>query len=263
MSRDALAAYPAPIHDLASTPSTNTLAREALERDAVDGELFIAAEQTAGRGRIGRSWFSPGAQGNLYLSLVVRREGLPLALVPQLTLAAGVAMSEALEATFGVATRLKWPNDLLAGPEHRKLGGILCEGVSSGATLRGVVVGVGVNLCGSPSEFPAPLDATATTVEHVLGRRLSAEGTDRYGLAAAFVAAFSRRIGEGAGQLAGALAGVREAWRARAHLPGRVVLDDGRSGTAHRLDEHGRLVIVLDGQPERELAIESGELTWL
>src|SRR6185295_3892606 len=124
-----------------STGSTNdiALARNAkASAERPEGLVVVADRQTAGRGRRGHTWFSPPGAG-LYVSVVLAPATArvdPMRATMLLTLAAGVAIAEGVEAAAGVAADLKWPNDLLVG--GRKLGGILAEG--SGDT---VVVGYG------------------------------------------------------------------------------------------------------------------------
>ncbi|HET9990336.1 MAG TPA: biotin--[acetyl-CoA-carboxylase] ligase [Kofleriaceae bacterium] len=126
--------------DLESCASTNDEAARYARAGASHGTLVIAERQEAGRGREGRSWASPS--GGLYLSAVMRPP-LPLADVPPITLAIGIAVCDAARA-FGAAAALKWPNDVLVGT--KKLAGILVETQSQGGRLDSVIVGVGVNL---------------------------------------------------------------------------------------------------------------------
>ena len=124
-----------------SLDSTNT---ELLRRDAPAGGacVLLAERQTAGRGRRGRAWASPLA-ANLYLS-VSRRYSGGLARLGGLSLAAGVAVAEALHALGFAATRIKWPNDIVAS--GRKLGGLLVEGSGEPAGFARAVVGLGLNV---------------------------------------------------------------------------------------------------------------------
>ncbi len=139
--------------------STNDLALELCSRDAADGTTVVASRQTAGRGRQGRTWFSP--VGGLYMSVVLHQTTSPV-----ITLLAGVAAAEGVHAATGVAVELEWPNDLVkpsvpgaTAPSRRpKLGGILCEA----ATNNAVVVGIGVNL--SRAEYPAEIADRASFV---------------------------------------------------------------------------------------------------
>ena len=99
--------------------------------------MIVAQSQTAGRGREGRAWQSPQGLG-LYLSAIVRPP-LPLAMVPPMTLAIGVAICDAVRG-FGAEAHLKWPNDLLV--RGRKLAGVLVEAQSQGPRLEAVIVEV-------------------------------------------------------------------------------------------------------------------------
>ena len=123
--------------------STNDLIRDLGERGAPTGTWISARRQTAGRGRLGRSWVSE--PGNLFLSYLVRpREKSVTSWIP---LVAGLAAFDAILSLRPLPNlRLKWPNDLWIGDQ--KLGGILCEGVSS---AQGVFVGVGIGINGSTS----------------------------------------------------------------------------------------------------------------
>ena len=125
-----------------ATASTNDVAGQLASRGAGDGTIVIADRQTAGRGRLGRTWFSPPGAG-LYVSLVVRAATWGAAAFPLMTLAAGVALAEAVRACTGVPVEIKWPNDLVIG--RRKLAGILTEASGTGG-LDGAVVGFGINL---------------------------------------------------------------------------------------------------------------------
>ena len=107
---------------------------------APPGSTVVAEEQTAGRGRDGRTWHSP--VGGVWLGLLVRP---PSAAPGAAAVRAGLALADAVDALLGrPATRLKWPNDVLLG--DRKLGGILCEARWQGDTLQWLAVGVGVNV---------------------------------------------------------------------------------------------------------------------
>src|SRR5215218_8406691 len=146
-----------------SLPSTNTEAARQAALGAPEGLCVVAREQTAGRGRRERSWVSPKDAG-LYVSVVLRPT-LEARLWPLITLAAALAVRDALEEACGLEADIKWPNDLLAG--GRKLCGILAE-TAEGARGRAVVLGVGVNL--GRGSFPPEISDTATSVEEQTGR---------------------------------------------------------------------------------------------
>lgn len=123
-------------------PSTNDLARELAESGAPSGTIVLCHQQTAGRGRAGRSWTSPAGAG-VYLSMVFRlREA---AVPPLVTVVAGVDLARELNRRFpGLGSAVKWPNDLMA--RERKLGGILAETTRDGGREGFLVVGVGINV---------------------------------------------------------------------------------------------------------------------
>jgi BirA family transcriptional regulator, biotin operon repressor / biotin---[acetyl-CoA-carboxylase] ligase len=151
-----------------SLPSTNTEAARQATLGAPEGLCVVAREQTAGRGRRERSWVSPKDAG-LYLSVILRPT-LEARLWPLITLAAALAVRDALGEACGLEADIKWPNDLLAG--GRKLCGILAE-TADGSRGRAVILGVGVNL--RRGSFPDELSDTATSVEEQTGRAPDAE----------------------------------------------------------------------------------------
>ena len=130
------------------TGSTNADLLARALGGAPEGLVLAAEEQSAGRGRMGRTWVSP-PYAALTFSLLVRPAAVPPARRGWLPLLAGVAVASAVTAVTGVQTRLKWPNDVLAGPA--KLAGILAEAAGDA-----VVVGVGLNVSTEPGELPPP-----------------------------------------------------------------------------------------------------------
>ena len=147
--------------------STNTRAKELALSGTGEGTLVIAESQTAGRGRLGRSWHSPPGS-NIYLSLVLKPKLQP-ARVPLLTLAAGLAASKAIEGVIGQTPAVKWPNDLLLS--HRKVAGILAEMDIKDSHVSFVVLGIGINVNLSESELPAELAAQAGSLFMATGRK--------------------------------------------------------------------------------------------
>lgn len=151
----------ADVHLFGKVGSTNDEAKRLAERDAPAGTIVIAREQTAGRGRSGKSWHSPPNAG-VYLSMVfrpVRLENPHLAPV-----LAGLGVTRELDAAFsGLAPGLKWPNDVYAS--GRKLAGILAEATWADSTPRHLIVGVGVNVKPLPASAPKRLRAQATSLE--------------------------------------------------------------------------------------------------
>jgi BirA family biotin operon repressor/biotin-[acetyl-CoA-carboxylase] ligase len=150
------------------TDSTNRVAQELAREGAPHGTTVIAEGQTAGRGRLGRSFFSPPYL-NLYTSVVLR-PALSLADAPTAILAAGVAVAETVAAEVGdpEAVELKWPNDVLVG--GLKASGILMELSAEAARVGHLVLGIGVNLNVAREAFPAEFAAFATSLRSHLGR---------------------------------------------------------------------------------------------
>jgi len=133
---------------LASTGSTNADLLARAVAGAPEGVVLAAEEQTAGRGRLGRSWVSP-PRAALTFSLLVRPATVSPARRGWLPLLSGVSVASAVRVVARVDARLKWPNDVLAGPA--KLGGILAEAVGDA-----IVVGIGLNVSTEPGELPPP-----------------------------------------------------------------------------------------------------------
>lgn len=254
--RDRLGPLGSPILYFSSAGSTNDVAAKLAAAGHQEGAVVIADAQTAGRGRRGRGWFSPPRAG-LYVSVVVNPAGAPFARRERagalLTLAAGVALAEAVQRATGLALDIKWPNDLVAG--GRKVAGILAEAVidqtQAGAS---VVLGYGINV--APSAFPAELRDRATSLEGELGRPV-----DRAALCAETLAGVAARYGD---LLEGRFDAILDRWRGLA--PGsrgaRVAWDTPagpQSGVTAGIDEWGALLVQLDSRIERLVA---GEVTW-
>jgi BirA family biotin operon repressor/biotin-[acetyl-CoA-carboxylase] ligase len=153
---------------LETTDSTNRVATEHARAGAPHGTTVVAEGQTAGRGRLGRSFFSP-PHLNLYTSIVLR-PALDTARAPTVILAAAVAVAEAVEAELDDpgTVEIKWPNDVLLG--GRKTSGILMEMGAEATRVRFLVLGIGVNLNVAPTAFPPGFRALATSVSAQRGR---------------------------------------------------------------------------------------------
>jgi len=148
--------------------STNRVARELAGEDKPHGFAVLAGSQTAGRGRLGKSWQSPSGRG-LYCTILLRPE-LAIEDYSKITLTAGLAVSLALEEICQLQAQLKWPNDIYIS--GRKCGGILVETSSLQGAGEGnfVLVGIGVNVNGEKGAFPTELQETATSVFIETGR---------------------------------------------------------------------------------------------
>ncbi len=265
--------FGAPHRHFRVVDSTNARARELAEAGAPHGTVVTAAEQTAGRGRQGRSWTAPPGKALLY-SAVVR----PLDERHLLPLAVPLAVCEAAEELApGVECQIKWPNDIWI--EDRKVAGVLIEARPPNQAQAGgkrsqdgwAVIGVGLNLSISPSEFPPDLRDTAISL---LGALAGSRESSRRSLAErprqgdpGREAAPNFPAEGGDGDSARRLPSPRQAttalsrrldywvtadrdetlaaWRARDGLRGRAVAWDGGSGVADGIDDRGHLAVAL------------------
>ncbi len=235
------------VHLFRSAGSTNAVARALAERGAPPGTTVIADEQTAGRGRHGRSWSSPPGAG-VWMSVLMEPAAAP-ALLPLLLAVRVAERLAALEPGLDIA--VKWPNDLLGG--GRKLGGILCDAQWSGDTMTGLVAGIGINVSQQPADFPPEVSATATSL-HGLGA-----GAPRHAeVAIAVRAAISEVARIGCSGWPAALKTAWPQWDALAGNLVRVAADDGRTicGTARGIDAAGALRVV--DEQGREHVVQRG-----
>ena len=229
--------------------STNAHLAAAGAGGAVAPRACLAESQTAGKGRIGRRWYSPYAR-NLYLSVLWRFPALDHRL-QGLSLAAGVAVAEALGRLGAERVGLKWPNDLVH--EGRKLGGLLVEMSGEPSGPWQVVLGVGINLR-MPAEAEHLIDQPFTDLEATL-----ADPPGRNRVAGCVLDALLGALGtfEARG-----FAPFRAGWEARDATRGRPVTlhaaDGVRRGIASGVDEEGALLLEIDGHRER---VVSGELS--
>lgn len=154
-----------PIEMWETIDSTNTHAMQIAKAGAIDGTAIISEEQTGGRGRLGRSFYSPKKTG-LYLSYIVRKRFDRLKMtgdIPALlTSMAGVVTAQAIFDITGIDTRLKWVNDIYIG--EKKAGGILTEGSYIDDKLEFAVIGIGVNVFEPADGFPDDLKNTAAAL---------------------------------------------------------------------------------------------------
>ena len=215
------------------TDSTNQRAKELADAGAPHGTLVTADEQTAGRGRQGRSWVAPPGTAVL-MSLVMRELDETTPLLPLVT---AVAVCEAAEAVAPVRAQIKWPNDVWI--ERRKLSGILVEGRPAAGWA---VVGVGVNV--TTEEFPPEIAEIATS--------LAAAGGST--TVSATLAALLHALDE---RLLDPPAAVLDAWRQRDALKGASVRWESGSGVAAGIDDSGSLLV--DTESGR-LALGAGEV---
>ncbi|TQS44992.1 biotin--[acetyl-CoA-carboxylase] ligase [Cryptosporangium phraense] len=216
------------------TGSTNADLAEAARGGAPAGTVLVADVQDAGRGRIGRSWTSPPGAGLLF-SVLFRPTDVPTERWGWLPLLAGVATARALP---GVDARLKWPNDLLIGPQRKKAAGILAEAAGDA-----VVLGIGLNVTLGRDDLPPDRpDTTSLAIE-------GAPVTDRDELLVAILGALKDeyefwRASNGDAAASGLLASYRERCdtlgrEVRVEVPGGEPVQ----GRADDIDAEGRLVV--------------------
>jgi BirA family biotin operon repressor/biotin-[acetyl-CoA-carboxylase] ligase len=238
---------------VAETGSTNAdlIARAEGGAD-IDGSVLLAEYQNAGRGRHGRQWSAP-PRTQIALSVGVAAASVPRSGWGWLPLATGVAVADALTAECGVAPGLKWPNDVLV--DGGKLAGILAE-VATPTPTPVIVLGLGLNVTLTAEEAPDPA-ATSLLM-------LRSSATDRNALARKILGELAVRIEawRTAGGADAALVADYQRYsltlgsRVRAILPG----DREVVGTAHAVDETGRLCVDTGGQM---VAISAGDITHL
>lgn len=213
------------------TGSTNSEASTWVLTGAPDGAIVLADEQTAGRGRLGRTWLAE--PGSSLLFSVILRPALAPEMLGRVPLLGAVALAECLEG-LGLAARIKWPNDVQI--EGRKVSGILAEAVWQGDRLPGVVLGIGVNVRRTALSQAQAQALGAITIEEALGQvpdrgRLLRDLLDR-------LDAWLPRAGDAA---------LLVAWRSRAGMLGRpVTVQQGEhtlTGIAQDIDEQGALLV--------------------
>lgn len=235
------------IHWLDTTGSTNDVAARLADLGVEEGTIVVAEAQTAGRGRHGRTWFSPPGAG-LYVSIVLK----PASAAPLITLASGVAIAEGIRAATALPVELKWPNDIIF--ERRKLGGVLTESSAQPGARPQVVVGFGVNI--QATAYPSELAARATSIESETGRPV-----DRGLILAEILAAFAGRYAD---LRSGKFDAILSAWRRLAPtFTGSPVEWDGPGGVMRGrvldIDREGALLVRVGDTVER---IVAGEVRW-
>lgn len=157
------------IHYFREITSTNTHAKELARKGAAHGTVVIADSQTAGRGRMGKSFYSPAGSG-MYLSIILRNAFAPKDMLA-VTACAAAAVHSALE-QFGITAQIKWVNDLFLG--GRKICGILTEGGFSGEAMEFLILGIGLNIRKNP-DVPAELESILTDLESETGLQIPAD----------------------------------------------------------------------------------------
>ena len=231
--------------------STNNLAKEYAKSNAPEGLVIVADSQTGGRGRMGKSWYSPPKTG-VYLSILLKPP-LKTDQLSIITLVAGVSAIETINEFSHQSANLKWPNDILIN--GKKVCGLLCEMIPNKENPCFLVIGIGINANQVAGQFPEDLNKTATSL-----RIINGSPTNRLDVIQSLLKNIDR---EYHGFLTDGGNSVIKKWGFHSNLFGkRVSIQHGSTittGTAMRIDSLGRLVLLLDNQHEE--AFDSGEIS--
>lgn len=235
------------IHYFPCLDSTNTKAYELALKGAEEGEIVIAESQEKGKGRLGRTWFSPPYL-NLYLSVILRPK-IPPHQAPIITLMAAVATAKAIEKCSGLRPSIKWPNDLLL--RGRKVAGLLNEIQSEMDRVHFVILGIGVNLNLDQKNFPREIRSIATSIKREKGQAISRKE---------FLASLLHQLEEWYEIfLEKGNDPILNAWRKQSLIKGKPVkvtsFGETLSGVAVDVDSDGALLLRMeDGKQKRVLA---------
>ncbi|MCK4385811.1 MAG: biotin--[acetyl-CoA-carboxylase] ligase, partial [candidate division Zixibacteria bacterium] len=240
------------IYSYRKVGSTNLLGFRLAETGSEEGTLIVAEEQTKGKGRMGRSWYSPPRLG-LWMSLILRPPVPPFK-APGLSICAGLALAQTIKEMTGTEAKIKWPNDCLI--DGKKVGGILLELSAELDRINFVIVGIGVNVNHSAKDFPRNLSQTATSMKIKLGKDIS-----RLALLTSFLEEFERIYLDFKKK---GLSAQREMIKSFSSLLGKkVAVRFGKEkieGMAKNIDENGSLVIKTK---KGEKVVRAGEVTVL
>ena len=237
--RQHLTESPWHVYLFSETQSTNTMLKKMAQAGAPTGTVIVADRQTGGRGRLGRTFLSPGGVG-VYLSALIRPNCAPTELM-HLTCAVAVAMCDAVENAFGFRPGIKWTNDLVVG--NRKLGGILTElGLDPKTGMVDyAVLGIGINCGQIEADFDESIRSMATSARMILGHP-----ADRERLIAEMVLALEKMDRD----LMSSSADLMERYRADCITLGQDVSilrgDEVRHGRALDIDAEGGLIVRYD-----------------
>jgi BirA family biotin operon repressor/biotin-[acetyl-CoA-carboxylase] ligase len=225
-----------------SLDSTNRYLLDEARAGAPEGLVAVADYQTAGRGRRGRSWVA--SRGSSLLVSVLLRPSLPSDRTQLVSIAAGLAMADAIERVAGFAPALKWPNDLLVG--EKKLAGLLAEGDGDA-----VVVGVGLNV--EWNDLPFEVADAATACNLVAGRPVDRD---------AILDAFLDDLGGRAENWEAVLSEYRDRLSTIDRRVRIEIATEELTGTAFSVGERGELLVERDGTGER-VAVHAGDVIHL
>ena len=239
-----------------SIDSTNTKAKQLAELGEAEGTLVTAEEQTAGKGRRGRSWESEPGVG-IWMTLLLRPSLLPVK-VSGLTLLAALALVRAIKDVCRLDAQIKWPNDVILA--KKKICGILTEMSSEENYVHYVVVGIGINA--NMASFSREVEETATSIYLQTGKKIN-----RAELAAAWIQSFCEYYGQFikrqdlsfvTEEYNSVLANKDKEVRVYYGMAGQISLENTDVGIARGIDRDGALLVDMKGQRKR---IVSGEVS--
>ncbi|MBN2514741.1 MAG: biotin--[acetyl-CoA-carboxylase] ligase [Deltaproteobacteria bacterium] len=233
------------------TDSTNLRAKELADQGAPEGTVVISEKQTSGRGRRGRSWFSPAEKG-IYASLILR-PSLPPNEAPKIVLLTSVAAAEALSIRTKLPVTIKWPNDILV--KGKKIAGILIDIETEMDAVNYVIVGLGLNVNIPYHSLPESIRNDATSILIETGKQTPRKDIIREYLR--LCEKYYEQFNEGRFQE------ILERWEKYANIIGQRIRVDlaGKThmGNVSHIDPDGVLVIIdSDGRTHR---IFSGDMT--
>ncbi|MDQ0875163.1 BirA family biotin operon repressor/biotin-[acetyl-CoA-carboxylase] ligase [Paenibacillus sp. V4I3] len=238
------------IHVYGEVESTQTIAHALVASGAPEGTIVLAEAQTAGRGRMGRTWHSPAGKG-IWMSLVLTPR-IPVFFMPQLTLLSAVALCRSIQKVCQVDIGIKWPNDLLI--KGKKVSGILLESSGEDERLKYVIAGIGISVNLKTEDYPEELRNIATSLAIESGADIPRES-----LVQAFLLEFEDLY---ALYMEKGFAPIRLLWEAlsvtlkrpiRTHTPAGVI-----EGVADSLDDSGALTVIT--QAGEKIKIYSGDI---
>jgi len=233
-----------------SVKSTNNLAAELARNGAVEGTVVTAEEQTKGRGRLGRNWYSPPGTG-IYASIVLKPKFKPEK-APGLSVMTAVALADAVKKFCDGDVRIKWPNDILIN--GKKTAGILTELTADKDRIDYVIIGVGINVNHGAGNFPDELKNIATSLRRVNRRKI-----DRVEFLKTFLVNFENEYKSyGRHQLKKAHSRIRKYSSLIGH---EIKIQLGRrliEGKVVDIDSTGQLILETDG---KKIPIIAGEVT--
>jgi len=217
--------------------SSNIMAKEkALHREdgIIEGTLVIAERQSAGKGRLGREWFSPA--GGIWLSIILYPQ-LPPSYIPRITLMTAVAVVKAIKICTQIESQIKWPNDILIN--EKKVCGILTEMSAELDIINWVVVGIGINVNIDDRNFPEDIYQNTTSLKETLGKEVS-----RVKMIQIFLQEFEKYYESLKSRK---FSSILKEWKLYSHTLGRKIkVDMGErmvKGEAININEEGALIL--------------------